>query len=81
MYVLSQSLQFLLSVPTPQIPIYYKQLSELIANTDNTVNDVFDWVEVSGVIVHSCHVTLPPPPPLRNLALWEIPRALTLCMH
>ncbi len=77
MYVLSQYLQFLLSVPTPQIPTYYKQLSELIANTDNTVNDVFDWVEVSGVIVHSCHVTLPP---LRNLALWEIPRALTLYM-
>ncbi len=78
MCVLLQSLQFLLSVPTPQIPAYYKQLSELIASTDNTVDDIFDWVEVSSVIVHSCHVTLPPP---RNLALWEIPRALTLCMH
>lgn len=51
-----QSLQFLLSSPAPQVPSYSQELNALIANTGNTVSDVFDWVEVRQLLSWSVNV-------------------------
>ncbi len=63
MYVLLQSLQFLLSVPMhPTNPHLLLTAVWTHCQHWHTGDDIFDWVEVSDVTVHSCHVTLPPSP-------------------